>query len=147
MTSQACLIILAYLSNHIFELEAVSYSSGSSVASVTFIIPPPQVMISTTDTISLVFSAKSRLKCLQNILHLCSLIRVSNFENSTVLRCMNSPVLIRGPHVNQILLLCEIPGPEFPHFHPMIVFKRSTGVYYEGIHCYLLYVLILIGNL
>jgi hypothetical protein len=104
-------------------------------------------MISTTDTISLVFSAISWFKSLQNILHLCSWITVSNFENITVLRCVNSPALIKRPHVNQILLLCEIPGPKFPHFHPKIVLKRSTGVYYVGTHCYLLYVLIFTGNL
>jgi hypothetical protein len=104
-------------------------------------------MIAMTDTISLFFNTKSRLKSLQNILHLCSWITVSNFENTTVLHYVNSPALIWQPYVNQILLMCEIPRPQFPHFHPKIALKISKGVYYAGVHCYLLYVLIFVGNL
>ena len=76
------------LAQSFFDLENVAHSPGIPVAHVTIIMHPLQVMIAMTDTLTLVFSAWSRLKCFQKILHLWSLVTVSKFEkfSSVVLR-------------------------------------------------------------
>lgn len=148
MTSHAYLIIPTHLSNHFFfYLGSVSHLAGISVVPVTFIIHPLQVMIATTDTLTLVFSARSRLKCFQKILHLWSLVTVSKFEkfSSDALRKFASSDQTIACQLNP--RLWEISEPKFPQSHPKIALRSSTDVDFTGIMCNLLRILIFIGDL
>ena len=131
----------------IFWFGSVAHSASTSIEPATFIIHPLQVMISTIDTMSIVFSARIWLKCFQKILHLWSLVTVSKFEkfSSVALRKFSSLDQATTHQLN--LMLWDISRPNFPQYHPKITLRISTYVKFTGILWSLLCILIFIGDL
>ena len=130
-----------------FGLENTAHSVGIPVAPIMIIMHPLQVMIAMTDTLTLVFSAWSWLKCFQNILNLSSLVTVSKFEkfSSVVLRKFVSSNQATACQLNT--MLWEISRLKFPQSHPKFTLRSSIVVDITGILCNLLRILIFIGDL